>query len=94
MHAERAIRPGCGRDDFVGHFDVGTGPPAGGTLMISSARLCTTLQPLADIGHPTPTSAFGIKPCHCRALADGQLAIDDLGADLEPATSGLGSGHA
>src|SRR5438046_2197875 len=76
---------GCGRGDFVGHFDGGTGATPGRHADDQlGAVLVQRFQPLADIGQSHAAFAFGHKADASVEHMDGQLAVDERGTDLEP----------
>src|SRR6266536_1019286 len=70
--------------DFVGHFDRGTGATRGRHADDQlSPDVVQGPQSLADIGQPHAGLGFRHEPDAIVEHVDGQLAIDDLGTDLE-----------
>src|SRR6266542_1394525 len=79
-----------GWGDFVGHFDRGTGAARGRHADDQlSPAVIQGLQPLADVGQSHAGFGFRHEPDAIVEHVDSQLAIDDLGIDLQPATLGL-----
>src|SRR5439155_5768142 len=89
MRALVQSRRWCGWGDLVGHFDRGAGATHGRHADDQlSPAVVQGLQPLADVGQPHARFGFRHEADTVVEHMDGQLAIDDLGTDLEPAALG------
>src|SRR3989441_5392066 len=79
----------CGWGDLVGYLDRGTRAAHGRHAddQLSSA-VVQRLQPLANIGESHASFGFRHEADAIVEHMDSQQAIDDLGADLEPAAFG------
>src|SRR5215472_7694000 len=79
------VRSGAGGTDLVGHLDGGAGAAR---RRHADDQLCTSfvqgLQTLADIGEPHALVALGHEADAVVEHLHGELAVDDLSADLHP----------
>ena len=87
MHAGRIRRGG---DDLVGHPDRRTGAARRGNADDQlGATAVQRLQALADVGEADAVVALGHEAHAVVHDVDRELAVDDLGVDLDPAAGGL-----